>query len=82
MIRKTIGTIVAVIGILSCVWGLWLLGMSLYYTSIKDRFMGDATYLGFSFGIAFIGIGMAIALIANFIFSWKKSILYKLLFEK
>lgn len=56
MIRKVIGGIITVIGILSFVWGSWILGMSIYYTSIKDRFMGDSAYLGFYFGLAFLGI--------------------------
>lgn len=58
MIRKTIGSILAVIGFLLCGWGLWVFGVSVYYLVAKTPHMGDAAGLGFYYGLGIMGIGV------------------------
>lgn len=74
MVRKIIGSIIAVVGILVSGWGLWVFCMSIYYSAIKDRFMGDAAYLGFYYGLALIGIGIVPLLIGIFVYANPKAL--------
>ena len=74
MIRKIIGSIIGLVGLLICGWGLWALGMSIYYGAAKTPGMGDAAGFGFLYGLAFIGIGIVPLLIGIFVLSNPKAL--------
>ena len=82
MIRKAIGSIIAVIGFLICGWGLWIFGGSIYYLSAKTPFMGDAAGIGFFYGLAIMGIGFVPLLVGIFIAVNPKALLGEMAVSK
>lgn len=75
MIRKIIGTIIAVIGFIVSGWGLWVFAMSIYYNAAKTPHMGSAAYIGFYYGLALIGIGLVPLLLGIMIVTNPKALL-------
>ncbi|MFC1589957.1 hypothetical protein ACFL42_00535 [Candidatus Omnitrophota bacterium] len=82
MIRKVIGSILAIIGFLIFGWGLWIFAMSIYHNAAKTPHMGDAAYIGFYYGLTLIGVGLIPLLFGSMIFINPKAILGKMVVSK
>lgn len=84
IIRKSIGSIILALGFLVGGYGIFIFGGSIYYgiysQSHSEKFgYGDAAGIGFFYGLIIIAISLIPIALGNFIFSGKKSLIYKLL---
>ena len=72
MIKKMIGSIIALAGFVICGWGIYLFGMSIYYLAAKNQEMGPAAGIGYSYGIMAIIIGLVLLVFGGIILFNKK----------
>ena len=87
IIRRFIGAIIFICGLLISGYGVFIFGASIYYGSYsrvhpKHFGYGDAAGIGFFYGLAIFAIGFIPIVLGNLIFGGKKSLIYKLLFEE
>lgn len=87
IIRKLVGLIILAVGFLVSCYGIFIFGGSIYYglysqSHHENSGYSDAAGLGFYYGLAVIAIGLIPIALGNLIFAGKKSLIYKLLFDK
>lgn len=67
MIKKNVGSILALVGFVICGWGVYIFSMSIYYLVTKNQEMGPGAGIGYFYGMAAIILGLVLLSVGGII---------------